>query len=146
MRGSGPHTGQNTGVAPRRGSGRRSFVPLEHSSSADHHLTQRNVELGGAARLSDKERFQNTCTAAGLSTPGMRTPRSCTTRCNLRNGHRWTTAIWNKHNSLSAQVIQARLREARLTGLVGEIAPICSIVSQPSLARCDAISGNHKHN
>ena len=42
-------------------------MPEEHFYSADRHLTQRNAELGGAARLPDKERFQNICTAAVLS-------------------------------------------------------------------------------
>lgn len=91
-------------MVPQRGPGRRSFVPLERFSSADRHLTQRNAELGGAARLSHKERFQNTCTAAVLSTSGVRMPRWCATRCNLQNGHRRTTTICGNKQGIPFQL------------------------------------------
>lgn len=53
--------------------------------SADRHLTQINAELGGAALLSNKERFQNIWTFTVLDASSLCTPCSCATRCNLQN-------------------------------------------------------------
>lgn len=75
----------------------RCFVPEQRFSSADRHLTQRNAELGGAALLSNKERFQNIGTSTVLDASRLCTPRPRATRCNLQNGRRMkSTSCQNK--------------------------------------------------
>lgn len=85
----------------------RCFVPEQRFFSADRHLTQRNAELGGAALLSNKERFQNIWTSTVLDASRLCTPCPCATRCNLQIGGRMMST--SGQNKLSFKFRGARL-------------------------------------
>lgn len=81
--GRGSHASAERSEAWPPGPWRR-FVPEQRFFSADRHLTQRNAELGGAALLSNKERFQNIWTSTVLDASRLCAPCPCATRCNLQ--------------------------------------------------------------